>query len=157
MKKLLVSLLTLMSLATLASEYPVEPDAGLTPGELCKRPSAYRYPEKIAYCNRDVSKGTKDDIFRQYRKLGYRLKIKNRADYKIDHYIPLCAGGSNSRKNLWPQHKSIFKYTDAVESVGCQRLKEGRISQKALIELIKYAKSDYQRANQVVDKLARDY
>lgn len=62
----------------------------------------YRYPEHIAYCERDVTTQTKNDVFATYRnELGFKLDVRNRANYKIDHFIPLCAGGSNHEDNLW--------------------------------------------------------
>ena len=74
--------------------------------------------------------------------LGYTLPGQ-RADYKIDHFIPLCAGGSNSKNNLWPQHHSVYEVTDPMEGLGCEKLSLGKISQKALIQKLKAAKYDH--------------
>jgi hypothetical protein len=123
-------------------EFPSGPDAKLTPGRLCDRPDSRRYPEQIPYCNRHVDPHLKDDVFREYRNSGYRLNPKDRAKYKIDHLIPLCAGGSNEEENLWPQHESIYLQTDAIESVGCEKLKEAKIKQSNLVNLILSAKKD---------------
>lgn len=152
MKLLLVTLL--LSVNVLAAEYPMGPESTLTPGQLCEKPDSYRYPERIPYCKRKVSTSVKNKVFAKYREeLGYRLDISNRSDYKIDHYIPLCAGGSNSMLNLWPQHRSIFTITDPIESVGCEKLSTGRIKQDDLVKLIFKAKLDLRAAKEVLSYL----
>lgn len=141
--KLLSFILIIFSTTLMAAEFPKTPDLAVTPGSLCHSPDQYRYPERIPYCKRDVSSDTKKDVFAEYRRLGFTLNIKNnRDDYKIDHFIPLCAGGSNDESNLWPQHKSVFELTDPLESVGCEKLKDGKIKQAKLIEMIKAAKTN---------------
>ena len=145
MKLLIIALITMTSLAWSSrykAEFPTGPDLSITPGRLCERPDSYRYPEKIAYCNREVDYEAKEEIFRLYRDHGYRLKIVDRSDYKIDHLIPLCAGGSNREENLWPQHKSLFQITDPMESLGCDKLRQGKISQRDLVNVIIRAKAD---------------
>lgn len=78
-----------------ASEFPSGPETSITMGKLCDRPVKYRYPEKIAYCDRDVSYETKEIIINEYdQKFGYSIAKLPRVDFKIDHLIPLCAGGS---------------------------------------------------------------
>jgi hypothetical protein len=124
------------------AEFPQGPESDLTPGRLCDRPDSYRYPERIAYCNRAVDPMLKDDVFREYRENGYRLDLSKRDNYKIDHLIPLCAGGSNAEDNLWPQHISIFSKTDPMESLGCEKLKQGKIRQADLVNLIISAKKN---------------
>lgn len=124
------------------AEYPKGPDALLTPGSLCERPDAYRYPEKVPYCNRDVDSSLKADIFQNYRNDGYRLDPKDRSSYKIDHLIPLCAGGSNNEDNLWPQHKSVYEITDPMEPAACDAMKAGKIKQAEVVKLILAAKKD---------------
>lgn len=145
MKLLIIALITMTSLAwgeRYKAEFPTGPDLSITPGRLCERPDSYRYPEQIAYCNREVDYEAKEEIFRLYRDHGYRLKIVDRGDYKIDHLIPLCAGGSNREENLWPQHKSLFQLTDPLESLGCDKLRQGKISQRDLVNVIIRAKAD---------------
>lgn len=138
----LILLLTTQVLAAreYIAEYPKGPDSELTPGSLCDRPDAYRYAERIPYCNRDVDPTLKADVFREYREEGYRLNPKQRDDYKIDHLIPLCAGGSNKESNLWPQHISIYTQTDPLESLGCEKLRAGKIKHRHLVQLILSAK-----------------
>ncbi len=143
--KLIVALL-LTSFGALAQryigDYPTGPVASLTPGRLCDRPDTYRYAERVPYCNRDVNPMLKEMIFRKYRELGYRLDPSRREDFKIDHFVPLCAGGSNEEDNLWPQHISIFSQTDTLESLGCEKLKLGKIKHAQLVQLIVAAKRD---------------
>lgn len=136
-------------------EYPSRPIAKFTPGELCDRPASYRYPENIAYCGRDVTTEQKDQVFDQYRRSGFRLTQSKRADYKIDHYFPLCAGGSNNNENLWPQHLSISNVTDSLEQLGCEKMAQGKIKQSKFIALIKRVKNDLTQASTVKNELSR--
>jgi hypothetical protein len=135
------------------AEFPIGPDKELTPGSLCDRPDAYRYPERIPYCNRDVDSSLKNDVFKEYREDGFKLDPKDRQNYKIDHLIPLCAGGSNNENNLWPQHVSIYTQTDPLEGVGCEKLKQGLIKQAELIKLILSAKKDLGLVSENLKKL----
>jgi len=145
-----MKILVILSLMTIAASafaygpnYPTTPNTALTPGKLCDRPSGFRYPENIAYCERDVTYETKEFLIKNYdRKLGYHIQTMNRMDFKIDHFIPLCAGGSNDPVNLWPQHKSVYQQTDPVEPLLCQRMLEGKLSQTDAVKLIMRAKLD---------------
>ena len=124
------------------TDYPTAPDARLTTGSLCSAPIEYRYSEQIPYCGRDVDTVTKNEIFVAYRRLGYTLPSGTRADYKIDHYIPLCMGGSNQTNNLWPQHMSIYAKTDSLETAICEKMKAGRMTQAAGVKMIKSVKNN---------------
>ncbi len=152
-QSLALLLALIVSTVLFAQEYPVGPDSNLTPGMLCKNPDSYRYPEQIPYCERDVSPDHKNRIFADYRKLGYNLNPKMRRDYKIDHLIPLCAGGSNETVNLWPQHKSVYEKTDKMEALGCEKLAAGRIRQAELVELILEAKKNLALVRPTLDHL----
>jgi hypothetical protein len=143
MKLLFASLListSLFAFPDYKAEYPKGPDAVMTPGSLCERPNEYRYPERIAYCKRDVDSSLKADIFQDYRNEGYRLDPKTRSSYKIDHLIPLCAGGSNNQDNLWPQHISVYEITDPMEPAACEAMKAGKIKQAEVVKRILAAK-----------------
>lgn len=134
--------------------FPTAPDAQLTPGDVCHRPDAYRYPERIAYCNRDVDGGEKRDIIAMYdRERGYNIRGMDRQQFKIDHYIPLCMGGSNERDNLWPQHKSVYELTDPMEGLACEKMAEGRLKQADAIRLIKEGKNDFKKIDGIVEYL----
>lgn len=124
------------------SRFPTQPDAQLTPGEVCTHPDSYRYPEHIAYCSRDVDSSLKKDIIAQYdRERGFKIESMNRGDFKIDHFIPLCAGGANERDNLWPQHKSVYSITDPLEPAICDAMAAGKLTQAKAIEIIKQGKT----------------
>jgi len=127
---------------------------GLTPGSVCTNPDSHRYPEKINYCRRDVTTGEKWAVIETYnRKFGYGINAKNRGDFKIDHLIPLCMGGSNEQSNLWPQHKSIYPITDPLEELSCSKMGEGVLKQERAIELIKEVKMDLSKAEEVTEYL----
>lgn len=149
---LALALMIITAVAVAAPNHPRSPDAQLTPGTLCSTPTTYRYPERIAYCEREVSGKDKQLIFQMYRAKGYSLS-GDRNDYKIDHFMPLCAGGSNEKTNLWPQHKTVFSITDPIEELGCKKLALARISQKDLITLIRLAKYDLSKVPQVIQLL----
>jgi hypothetical protein len=127
---------------SLQSLYPTSPHESLTPGMTCQNPDEYRYPEQIAYCNRSVSTGTKNRVIKIYdARFQYSVGNMPRNAFKIDHYIPLCMGGDNDESNLWPQHKSVYEITDALEQKLCMLLERAVISQAAAIDKIKYAKN----------------
>jgi len=127
----------------------------MTPGKLCDRPDAHRYPEQIAYCNRNVDSSLKRELFVKYDQLGYRTRELNRMDFKIDHYIPLCMGGSNDAENLWPQHKSIYNITDPLEPVLCDKMKEGRLLQGKAVEFIVRAKNHLEEVPKILAEVNR--
>ena len=135
-------------------QYPVRPDAELTPGGVCTTPDERRYPEHVAYCERDVESDLKRDIFVQYdRKLGYQTTHMSRSLFKIDHLIPLCLGGSNNRSNLWPQHRTIYELTDPIEPYLCGLLGRGVLKQAEAIDIIREVKQSPETAKQALRSL----
>ena len=137
-----------------SAPFPSEPDDQLTPGTLCVTPSERRYPERIAYCKRSVRGDEKVVIIRTYDvKLGFRVGSMDRGEFKIDHYIPLCAGGSNEASNLWPQHRTIYEKTDLIEETLCRLMSAGRMMQAEAIEIIKSVKHDLPSSDRVRDEL----
>lgn len=134
--------------------FPVGPDQSMTPGSLCDHPSEYRYPEKIKYCERNVDSSLKNEIIQDYnQKLGFNIRKEDRSQYKIDHFYPLCMGGSNHQDNLWPQHQSVYTQTDMIEQVGCQKMAEGKLQQRTAIEWVREAKLDLSKAKAVLDRM----
>jgi hypothetical protein len=132
------------------NKFPDGPDPVKTPGTLCDRPSEIRYPEKIKYCHRSVESSLKNRIINEYdRELGFDIKKMNRGDFKIDHFIPLSIGGSNNETNLWPQHKSVFKYSDPLESKAFELLQRGKIKQVEAIRVIKECKLNLGRCEEL--------
>lgn len=136
--------------------FPKNPNPTETPGQLCTTPTAYRYPEKIAYCERDVDSYTKNAIIAKYDTLfGYQIRSMNRGDFKIDHLIPLCAGGANSTENLWPQHKSVYNVTDPLEPVVCEKMSQGKLLQADAIKLILKAKMNLDQVPAILKQIQR--
>ena len=146
---------TLTHAEILDPEYPLAPIPQLTPGELCSSPTEYRYQENIPYCERDVAYELKEQVFNEYRLAGFLIPANERSSYKIDHFIPLCAGGANTFENLWPQHKTIYEITDSLEVLACEKLKLGKINQRNVVALIKKAKMNLNQVRSVRDQLAR--
>lgn len=139
---MLAFLLTLLSSFSQAVlPFPTTPDPRFTVGSLCEQAIEFRYPERIKYCGRDVSSTEKYTVIQLYeRNGGYQITKYGRENFKIDHMVPLCMGGSNNPNNLWPQHKSVYVYTDPLEALGCQKLSLGRIRQADVIQLLFQAK-----------------
>lgn len=134
--------------------YPTAPSPKLTPGDLCTTPSSYRYPEHIAYCEREVPTEMKDSIIASYdRYLGYGIGSMDRQLFKIDHYIPLCMGGSNSPKNLWPQYITNYEITDKLEKLACDQMERGRLKQKDAVNIIIRAKNHLNEVPQIMRQL----
>lgn len=133
------------TLGMISSErYPTIPHDDMTPGVLCKNPSEYRYPEKIKYCKRSVSTSLKYRIISLYdERYSYSIEDMNRNEFKIDHLIPLCMGGDNDMKNLWPQHSSVYKLTDFLEERLCTAMARGDLSQNEAVAMIQEAKHDH--------------
>lgn len=135
-------------------QFPTTPSQELTPGSLCQRPDSYRYPEHIKYCERDVSSRDKARIIESYdQALGFNIRSLKRSDFKIDHYISLCLGGSNKSNNLWPQHHSVYELTDPVESKLCILLQRGEISQAFAVDTLKHVKNHLDDALRVNEEL----
>jgi hypothetical protein len=127
----------------------------MTPGSLCEQPDTYRYPEHIRYCERNVSRDEKDAVIRAYdQQFGYRIGSMDRQEFKIDHFIPLCAGGSNDASNLWPQHKSVYAITDPLEPLVCQKMAAGTLTQAQAVQYIREAKTDLSKAPGIISMLS---
>ena len=139
--------------------FPESPDRTLSPGSLCTRPIKYRYPERIAYCERNVESEQKQKIIENYDELlGFEIRSMNRIEFKIDHHIPLCAGGSNENDNLWPQHRSVYEQTDPIEPQLCKLMSMGKMRQVEAVEIIKEVKAKPKTSKEVLRKLLdREY
>ena len=156
LKLSLISLFVLHSAFANDNNFPLVPVETQTPGKLCTTPSERRYPEQIAYCNRKVDSYLKNAIIAKYDTLfGFEISSMKRLDFKIDHLIPLCAGGANSEENLWPQHKSVFAVTDPMEPVICEKMAQGRIKQAEAVKLILKAKFNLLLAPVIYNELQK--
>lgn len=133
--------------------YPSGPDERLTSGDLCEHGDSHRYPEQIEYCRRSVSSAKKWDIIDQYEELGYEIRRYGRENFKIDHLIPLCAGGSNDESNLWPQHRTVYEQTDKIEEMTCRLMAQGKMTQDEAVALILDTKKNLEKADAVEQDL----
>ena len=144
-----------LSFNLFALNYPSGPNLEVTPGDLCKTPGQIRYPEKIKYCVRDVDSELKRQIIAQYdRDFGFDLLSIKREDIKIDHFIPLCMGGSNARENLWPQYKAVYAITDPLEPLLCDKMAAGRLKQADAVKMIRAAKLDLSKVKEILKSAA---
>lgn len=144
--------LLISGLAYASDQFPVGPDPQHTPGSLCQSSAKKRYKENINYCERNVNTSDKNQIIKMYdEELGFEIRQMNRQDFKIDHFIPLSIGGSNSKDNLWPQHKSVFEVTDPLEQELSNKIVAGLISQKEAIRVIREAKLNLGRVPELLD------
>lgn len=125
------------------------PDERLTTGDLCEQGDSHRYEERIEYCNRRVSSAKKWDIIDKYEELGYEIRRYGRDNFKIDHLIPLCAGGSNEESNLWPQHRDVYEQTDRIEEMSCRLMAQGILTQDEAVALVLEAKKNLERASEI--------
>lgn len=136
------------------AQFPRSPDQSLTPGSLCTRASEIRYPARIKYCDRNVDSSLKRVVIAKYDSvLGYRIRQMNRQDFKIDHFIPLSIGGSNEATNLWPQHKSVYAYSDPLESEVSNLIIDAKITQAEAIRVIKECKLNLGQCSQLYNYL----
>jgi hypothetical protein len=134
--------------------YPIGPNPGLTPGSLCERPTTKRYFEGIPYCARDVDSDVKREVMAAYdRELGFKVLKMDRGAFKIDHFIPLCMGGSNQPSNLWPQHESVYVITDLLEAVSCDKMAQGKLLQADAVAGIREAKLNLSKAQEILQRV----
>ncbi|MDE2290756.1 MAG: hypothetical protein KGL53_01630 [Elusimicrobia bacterium] len=80
----------------------VSPNWTLTPGKLCTTSDPdfkeFRYPEHIAYCQRNVNHDKKLQVA-----ASYGVPESDWPNYEFDHLLPLAIGGSSDAANIWPQ------------------------------------------------------
>jgi len=91
--------------------------------------------------HRAVSKGTRTTVYDDY---GVPQASRNIRKGEIDHFDPLCNGGSNDIQNLWYQpikndwkgKNYGFKEKDALETWICAEVKAGRLDPKIAFQKI---------------------
>lgn len=154
-KRSFAALILVFSTSTaFADRYPTAPQEEATPGSLCQNADDYRYPEHIAYCERNVQSSVKQQIIEDYdRRFGYEIDRMDRGLFKIDHFIPLCMGGSNELNNLWPQHISVYEVTDPLEQMICEKMSQGVLKQARAVQYIKDAKGDLNRVDDIISEV----
>lgn len=152
LKSFVLAVFLFVSLVSFAEDFPTGPNPMTTPGSLCQNSKVRRYPEGIVYCERNVSTQTKNGLIKMYdERFGFQIRTMKRQDFKIDHFIPLSIGGSNSEDNLWPQHKSVGELTDPLEQLLSDKIIQARITQAEAIRVIKEAKLNLGRAPELID------
>ncbi len=113
------------------------PDPEMTPGLVCTESDrdfkGFDYPEGIARCKRNFKQSEKTSVARHYGD----IPEDDWSNYEFDHLIPLCAGGSNSLKNVWPQPLEQAKRKDVLENQVCVGLRNGTMTQAVAIRKIR--------------------
>ncbi len=74
------------------------PNSSLTPGAVRSVTAADVCTADYAHFARNVSIEEKDEVYREYGIMHHAPH-----QYEVDHLIPLEIGGSNKKRNLWPQ------------------------------------------------------
>jgi hypothetical protein len=112
------------------------PNAQLTPGVLCTPSDSdfkgYDYPSKVPRCNRNIGNQEKAEVAKNYG----NIPASEWVNYEFDHFMPLCAGGSNNIQNLWPQPIAEAKQKDVIEVQVCTALKAGTMTQDQALHKI---------------------
>ena len=83
------------------------PNPKLTPGKIARRDED----------RHGVTEAMERGVFERYR-----IPWSRRAEFKIDHLIPIELGGADSIDNLWPQSLSIKPYGAERKELLTQRL-----------------------------------
>lgn len=138
-------------------DVPHMPDPNMTRGSLCDTGNTYRYPERIRYCERDVDVYLKEQIFFRYGQKYNNFKNYKRSHFKMDHFVPLCMGGSNNADNIWPQHQTIYPYTDRIEELLCVGMAKGRLKQSQAVQTMMQVKRNISIAPQVQNQLEQQF
>ena len=112
------SLFSLILLAASAcAEDLLLPNPKLTPGKIAQRGKDQH----------GVSVAIEQKIFKRYR-----IPWTRRAEFKIDHLIPLELGGADSVENLWPQNLRVKPYSaerkELLTKCLLLRIAQGRIT-----------------------------
>ena len=106
-----------------------QPDSVLTPGVACSEQDpdfkGFDYPSHVARCNRNISIQEKQRVAAKYGD----IPQSEWSNYEFDHLLPLCAGGSNSDQNLWPQPIEEAHIKDTLEVQICTAMKAGTMTQ----------------------------
>jgi hypothetical protein len=96
---------------------PMLPDGKLTPGKVARRHAD----------RKGVSESMERKVFARYG-----IPWTRRAEFKIDHLVPIELGGADDMDNLWPQSLNVRPYNAGRKEQLTQRLlaliAEGRMS-----------------------------
>ena len=125
----------LLFLVQTAQAYPVVPDDELTPGDYCSESDSdflyLRYEEQVPFCKRRVNRQLKQRVYE-----AYDIPSRCRSQYTVDHFIPLSMGGSNSIKNLWPEHYRVKELRMDLETDVHFKLEVGILTRDEAVALV---------------------
>lgn len=119
--RVLVLAIILAGFPAFAEDLPIRPDPSITPGlvastdpnDVCGKVDGLTYSQR----HRDTTQKMKDEVYAAYH------VDKAGRDFEVDHLVPLCLGGADDLKNLWPQegwqHPS-FHDKDRLETYACR-------------------------------------
>ncbi len=114
-----------------------QPDPEKTPGFLCSPQdpnfSGFTYPSHVARCKRNVSLQEKKKVAMEYG----NIPESDWPNYEFDHLFPLCTGGSDDIRNIWPQPLGEAHEKDVLENQVCLELRTGTTTQTEAIEKIR--------------------
>ena len=115
--KLFLAVLILTIAANAWAQDALLPNPRLTPGRIAER---------------DKDRGGVTVKMEQKVFARYRLPWSRRAEFKIDHLIPLELGGADTIDNLWPQSLRIKPYgadrKELLTELLLQRIRTGRMT-----------------------------
>lgn len=120
---------------------------GLLPDHQCT-PGAVETTDVNVICGqstrerRDVSTAEKRQVF-----AAYGIPWADRAKYEADHLIPLCAGGANDIRNIWPQPLEQAHVKDKLEEESKRRICRGEITPEAAQAMFETDWTKGERAN----------
>jgi hypothetical protein len=121
-------------LAALALSWPALADPAIVPDPILT-PGAVRTTDAGETCSADTralrhwSRERDDRIMEEYG-----LQPGPHPNYEVDHLIPLCLGGADDDKNLWPQPRRLLEpewnaeRKDDLEAKLCQMVCAGKIA-----------------------------
>lgn len=118
---------TLLATAAVAAQERdprMYPNPALTPGATLPVTAAQVSVSGYSSTVRNVPVSEKREAYEEYG-LTYPQK---KGAYECDHFIPLCLGGSNSIKNLWPEPHPEFHWKDGLEVYLWRKVRAGEIT-----------------------------
>lgn len=114
---------------------PILPDPKLTPGDTFEVTLADIQERGYSAKVRNVPVSVKREVY-----ASYGIKHWVTGEYEVDHLIPLSIGGSNSKKNLWPESYLTSpwnaKVKDRLEYKLLSLVRAGKVTATARTALI---------------------
>jgi hypothetical protein len=94
------------------------PNPKLTPGEIADISPVCGPTDGLRHWSRERD----NDVLRSYG-----IVAGPHPGYEIDHLVPLCLGGADTIKNLWPQLRKEAQAKDKLEAELCRMACKGEI------------------------------